>query len=44
MTGALILIGSGFAVAVIAAFADALTGFVLHRAKIKADRIRGLDQ
>lgn len=42
--GALFLIGCGFAVAILALFADAITGFLLHRAKVKADRIRGLDQ
>ncbi len=36
MTGGLIMIGCGIAVALFAIFADAFAGFVLHRVRMRA--------
>lgn len=40
MARALIMLGCGAAVAVLAAIAEAATGFCLYRARLKATRIR----
>lgn len=40
MTGAFFLLFCGAAVAALAAMADAFTGFILHRVKKRADRMR----